>query len=168
MIQAIGLLRTSSRRRAAARRGRSLHLSPRSDSERSVTIDGSGPRRWRSMLPSLQAAGHFRHGDLNNLRLTVGLADLRLFDRAGRELGIFLVPNPPDQPTWKSASILTIAPVDTPTEKSSGFEADFGEMIAIDRFRVDGLPPPYLKRIRTRGERRPGALDAASCRRNGL
>jgi uncharacterized protein DUF3999 len=120
--------------------------------ERTVTTDGGGPRRLAIDVPLLTGGKPFQTaGDPSNLRLTGGLADLRLLDTAGREVGYLLVPNPPDQPTWKSASILAIAPVDTPTEKSSGFEADFGEMITIDRFRVDGLPPPFLKRIQLEG-----------------
>jgi hypothetical protein len=120
--------------------------------ERPVTTDGSGPRRLAIDVPLLAGGKPFQTaGDLNDLRLAGGLADLRLFDAAGRELGYLLVPNPPDQPTWKSASILPIAPVDTPAEKSSGFEADFGEAITIDRFRVDGLPSPFLKRMRLEG-----------------
>src|SRR6185295_2692664 len=33
-------------------------------------------------------------------------------------------------------------------EKTSGFEADLGAATAVDRFRVDGLPGPYLKRVK--------------------
>jgi hypothetical protein len=120
--------------------------------ERPVTTDGRGPRRLAIDVPLLAGGKPFQtSGDLNNLRLSGGLADLRLFDAAGREVGYLLVPNSPDQPTWKPASILAIAPVDIPAQKSSGFEADFGEVITIDRFRVDGLPPPFLKRIRLEG-----------------
>ena len=42
-------------------------------------------------------------------------------------------------------------PVETPTPKTSGFEIDLGEPITIDRFRIDGLAPPFLKRVRLEG-----------------
>ena len=47
--------------------------------------------------------------------------------------------------------VLPVAAVETETEKTSGFEADLGRLLIIDRFRVDGIPPPFLKRIRLEG-----------------
>jgi len=32
--------------------------------------------------------------------------------------------------------------------KASGFEADLGELTDIDRLRIDGLRPPFLKRVK--------------------
>ena len=52
---------------------------------------------------------------------------------------------------WRSAQTLAIAPVETPTLKTSGFEVDLGEAVTIDRFRIDGLAPPFLKRVRLEG-----------------
>jgi hypothetical protein len=80
------------------------------------------------------------------------LTDLRLFDASGREVAYLLVPNPAGEPTWRAAiAILPVAPVETAKEKTSGFEADLGSLFLIDRFRIDGLSPPYLKRIRLEG-----------------
>jgi hypothetical protein len=76
--------------------------------ERPVTTDGSGPRRLAIDVPLLAGGKPFlTAGDLNDLRLAGGLADLRLFDAAGREVGYLLVPNPPEQPRWKSAKRAT-------------------------------------------------------------
>ena len=80
-----------------------------------------------------------------------GLADLRFFDPNGQELQYLLVSNPPEQPLWRSAQTLAVAAVETPTQKTSGFEIDLGQPIVIDRFRVDGLTGPFLKRIRLEG-----------------
>ena len=52
---------------------------------------------------------------------------------------------------WRSAQTLAIAPVETPTLKTSGFEVDLGQAVTIDRFRIDGLAPPFLKRVRLEG-----------------
>ena len=52
---------------------------------------------------------------------------------------------------WRSVRTLAIAPVETPTLKTSGFEVDLGEAVTIDRFRIDGLAPPFLKRVRLEG-----------------
>ena len=81
-----------------------------------------------------------------------GLADLRLFDAAGAEIPHLLVANPDAAPVWREASaILPVAAVETDRQRTSGFEADLGEAVLVDRFRLDRLPPPYLKRLRLEG-----------------
>jgi hypothetical protein len=83
---------------------------------------------------------------------TGGLADLRLFDVAGAEVPYLLVASPDAVPPWRDASaILPIAPVETGRQRTSGFEADLGESVLVDRFRLDRLPPPFLKRLRLEG-----------------
>lgn len=114
--------------------------------ERPVQTGGAGPRR----LPidvALLTGSESRQAGTSRARLT----DLRFFDPNGREVQYLLVPNPPEQPTWRSAQTLPVAPVETPTQKTSGFEVDLGRAIPIDRFRIDGLAPPFLKRVRLEG-----------------
>jgi hypothetical protein len=83
---------------------------------------------------------------------TGGLADLRLFDAAGAEVPYLLVASPDAAPSWREASaILPVAPVETERQRTSGFEADLGESVLVDRFRLDHLPPPFLKRLRLEG-----------------
>ena len=83
---------------------------------------------------------------------TGGLADLRLFDAAGTEIPHLLVANPDAAPIWREASaILPVAAVETERQRTSGFEADLGEAVLVDRFRLDRLPPPFLKRLRLEG-----------------
>ena len=127
--------------------------------ERPVVSGGAGPRRLAIDVPLVVAGKPFQvvsgstpgAAQETPATATGGLADLRMFDAAGREIGYLFVPNPPSEPAWKPAAILPIASVDTPTEKSSGFEADLGEAYTIDRFRIDGLSPPFLKRVRLEG-----------------
>jgi Protein of unknown function (DUF3999) len=81
-----------------------------------------------------------------------GLADLRLFGSDGREVPYLLIANPPSKPIWQQVSaVLPIAAVETERLKTSGFEVDLGAAVAIDRFRMEGLRPPFLKRVRLEG-----------------
>ena len=61
-----------------------------------------------------------------------------------------------------------LPPVETPTQKTSGFEVDLGQAIAIDRFRIDGISPPFLKRVRLEGSGDRDQVDAARRGRHGL
>jgi hypothetical protein len=123
-----------------------------------VTGADPGPRR----LPldvALVAAGspfrvRFRAPDDPDAGAvaTGGLADLRLFDAAGAEIPHLLVANPDAAQVWREASaILPVAAVETERQRTSGFEADLGEAVLVDRFRLDRLPPPFLKRLRLEG-----------------
>jgi len=127
--------------------------------ERPIVTGGAGPRRLAIDVPLLVGAAPFRTAirtkDLTTGAVTLavgdGLRDLRLYDAGAAEVGYFLVSTPPTVPTYKAATILPVAPVDTDTVKTSGFEADLGELLIVDRFRVDGVAPPFLKRVRLEG-----------------
>jgi len=75
------------------------------------------------------------------------LADLRLFDAAGKEIPYLLIPPRQSAPEWRRGRLLPIAP----TKTASGFEVDLGEVSAVDRLRLSGLRPPFLKRFRLEG-----------------
>ena len=128
--------------------------------ERPVVSGGGGPRRLAIDLPLLAGAAPFQAsvraprqpaGQPRVVTAAGGLRDLRFYDAAGAEVGYVLVPVPPPEPVFKTASILPIAPVETDRVKTSGFEADLGEPLLIDRFAVDGISPPFLKRVRLEG-----------------
>jgi hypothetical protein len=115
--------------------------------ERPVQTGGAGPRRLAIDVPLLVGSRPFPSRGARE----VGLSDLRLFDSTGQELPYLLVSNPSEQPVWRSAQTLPVAPVETSMQKTSGFEVDFGQPIATDRFRIDGVQPPFLKRVRLEG-----------------
>ncbi|HEY6212086.1 MAG TPA: DUF3999 family protein [Vicinamibacterales bacterium] len=110
--------------------------------ERPIIVDGAGPRRLAVDVPLLAGSAPFK---------TSALSDLRLYDANGREVGYLLVSNPPTAPRFKAAAILPIAPVDTDTVRTSGFEADLRDATLVDAIRLEGLPPPFLKRVRLEG-----------------
>jgi hypothetical protein len=131
--------------------------------ERPIVVTSGGPHRLAIDVPLLVGGNGFRVFSTFPTRAdragrdvvataTGGLSDLRLFDASGKEVAYLLVPNPTVEPTWRTAiAILPVAPVETEQQKTSGFEADLGRLFMIDRFRIDGLSPPYLKRIRLEG-----------------
>ena len=106
--------------------------------ERPIAANGQGPRRLAVDVPLL--AGINRD-----------LSDLRLFDANAREIPHLLLSRPSAEPAWRPAVILPVAPVEVDKRKESGFEADIGEIQTVDRLRIDGLPPPFLKRVRLEG-----------------
>jgi hypothetical protein len=114
--------------------------------ERPAQTGGAGPRRLPIDVALLTGSDSLQGGPAST-RVT----DLRLFDPSGREVQYLLVSNPPEQPIWRSAPTLAVAPVETPTRRTSGFEVDLGQAIVIDRVRIDGLAPPFLKRVRLEG-----------------
>jgi hypothetical protein len=80
---------------------------------------------------------------------TGGLNDLRLFSANGAEIPYLLVPPVPDVPQFVSGRVLPITATDTPNEKVSGFEVDFGALVAtIDAIDLNRVPAPFLKRFR--------------------
>ena len=107
--------------------------------ERPIVTGGAGPKRLPIDVPLLVGGAPGRAGD--------GLRDLRFYDATGAEVGYLLIGGLPPAPEYKSAVILPVAFVDTPTQKTSAFEADLGVPLVVDRFRVDGLEPPFLKRV---------------------
>jgi len=127
--------------------------------ERPIVVDAEGPRRLAIDVPLLVGGAPFRTMsrtlDIATGRAAIvvakGLGDLRLYDAGGREIGYLLVDNPPSAPRYKLASILPIAPVETAKEKTSGFEADLGEALLVDGFRLDAVAPPFLKRVKLEG-----------------
>jgi Protein of unknown function (DUF3999) len=114
--------------------------------ERSVTPAGPGPSTLAMDVPLL--AGPQPIDELQIARSAQrviaqgGPADLRFFDRNGREVAFLYVAPPPVQPVWLAGNVL---PAPT-TEKTSGFDADFGSVALIDRVRVQGISAPFLKR----------------------
>jgi hypothetical protein len=123
-----------------------------------VTGTDAGPRRLPVDVALVAAGSPFtvRHRAADDpdagAVATGGLADLRLFDAAGSEIPHLLIADPDTAPTWREASaILPIAPVETERQRASGFEADLGQAVHVDRFRLDRLPPPFLKRLRLEG-----------------
>jgi len=129
--------------------------------ERPVVTGGSGPRRLAVDLPLLAGAAPFRTTVLErsnesaaarrSVAASGGLRDLRFYDAGGAEVGYVLVSVPPPESVFKAAAILPIAPVETDTVKTSGFEADLGEPLLINRFHVEGISAPFLKRVRLEG-----------------
>ena len=112
--------------------------------ERDVTTQGKGPHRLGVDVPLLAGASRFRvSGGVGQ----EGLSDLRLFDRDGNAVPHLLVHPPARAPLWISGRVLPV----TPTEKSSGFEADFGSPSDVEAIAVEGLPAPFLKRLRLEG-----------------
>ena len=114
--------------------------------DRPVVTTGAGPQRLAVDVPLLARGQRFtqvRTTPDGGARAEGGLADLRLYDAAGREVPYLLV-HPRREPQWVSAhAVLPVAP----TPKTSGFEADFGELRTFDAVRLDGLRAPFLKRL---------------------
>ena len=73
--------------------------------------------------------------------------DVRLVDSDGNELAYLIVPPRDTQPKWIDGRVLPILP----TKKTSGFEVDFGALRRVDRLRLDGIAPPFMKRITLEG-----------------
>ncbi|MCW8984212.1 MAG: DUF3999 domain-containing protein, partial [Thermoanaerobaculales bacterium] len=99
--------------------------------ERMVVPGGPGGNR-------LQVDVDLLAGAENNLR------DLRFMSAAGEEIPYLLLDQPRAGRKWKDGRILPVHR----SKSSSGFEVDLGEVIRIDRIRIEGLPAPFLKRVR--------------------
>lgn len=80
-----------------------------------------------------------------------GLSDLRLFSATGAEIPYLMVPPSRDVPQQMSGRVLPITATDTPNEKASGFELDFGSVVPIDAIDLTAVRPPFLKRFRLEG-----------------
>lgn len=118
---------------------------------RTVLPAGAGPNRLDPDVALLSTAAPLRY-TVNSDRerrymFQGGLDDLRLHDGSGRELQYLLVPPPLHTPSWRSASILPIASSKT----TSGFEADLGTIVSIDRIAIKGVATPFLKRLQLEG-----------------
>jgi len=99
--------------------------------ERSVVPGGPGGNR-------LEVDVELLAGAVDDLR------DLRFLSASGEEIPYLLLDQPRAERKWKDGKILPLRR----TKSSSGFEIDLGEVIRIDRIRVEGLPAPFLKRVR--------------------
>jgi uncharacterized protein DUF3999 len=117
--------------------------------ERPIVTTGAGPQRLAVDVPLLaraQAVTRVYPIGRGEWRADGGLADLRIFDAQGREVP-YVLTHASRVPEWVTA-ILLPQPV---TKKTSGFEADLGATHNVDTLRVDGLPPPFLKRMQLEG-----------------
>ena len=115
--------------------------------ERVVVPGGAGPNKLAFDAAVLAGMQPFRVTDVaaSEGRVAVasgGAGDLRLFDKANREVPYLLI-TPRVEAQWRGVRLLRIAP----TKLTSGFEADFETILAIDRVRIQGLPAPFLKRV---------------------
>jgi hypothetical protein len=114
--------------------------------ERPITTGAPGPHRLPVDVPLLSRARPFdrvRPVAPDGLRALDGLADLRLFDGAGREVPYIQMYAGTGEPQWARASILPVAE----TKRTSGFEADLGSARAVDALELHGLQAPFLKRL---------------------
>ena len=77
-------------------------------------------------------------------RLSGGLDDLRLSNAAGEEVPYLVLAPPSPERYWRVGRLQATEA----TKETSGFEADLGEVVRVDRVRLGGLPAPLLKRAR--------------------
>ena len=104
---------------------------PQPTIERSVVPGGPGGNR-------LEVDVELLAGTANSLR------DLRLLSATGEEVPYLLLEQPRAERNWQDGKILPLRQ----TRWNSGFEVDLGEVMTIDRIRIEGLPAPFLKRVR--------------------
>jgi Protein of unknown function (DUF3999) len=114
--------------------------------ERPLTPGAPGPNRASIDVPLLAGAAPVETDAVGNW--TAGPKDLRLYDTSGMEIPYLLVAPPAQRERWRRANI---AGAIAPTKVSSGFEADLGESVVVDRLRISGLPAPFLKRVQLEG-----------------
>jgi hypothetical protein len=115
--------------------------------ERTVKPGGSGPNRLPVDLPLLVGGSPVWYD--HDGGATGGLGELRLRDgQSGREVPYLLVwPKREPQPVWQGARIVPV----TPGRDTSGFEADLGRILIVDRLEITHLPERFLKRVRLEG-----------------
>jgi len=128
---------------------------PRFRFERPIVPGATGPNRLEPDAGLLGGAALLvyepgsKPGELGPFR--AGLADLRFFDAAGREVPYLLVAPTRREPQWRPGRLLPIAA----TKKQSGFEVDLGTAAgpaqSFNRLRITGLPAPFLKRFQLEG-----------------
>ncbi|HEX9163297.1 MAG TPA: DUF3999 family protein [Thermoanaerobaculia bacterium] len=97
---------------------------------RTMTPGAAGPNRLDVDVPLLAGSAP-------------GFRDLRLFDASDREVAYLSVQPPAREPSWSRATMLAIAT----TKTTSGFEADLDAIRNVDRLRLNGIHPPYLKHV---------------------
>jgi Protein of unknown function (DUF3999) len=113
--------------------------------QRSVQLEGEGPHRLDVDVPLLAGTTPVTVVTSGDDRAIArgGFEDLRFYDSASREVPYLLVPPASAQPVWSNAHVLAVAA----TEKTSGFEADLGEVMLVDAIRLEGMGSPFLKRF---------------------
>lgn len=120
--------------------------------QRTVVPGDVGPNRLDPDASLLASAAPLRYevsiaGNRRTFTYNGGLDDFRLHDENGAEHPYLVIAPPHRKPQWRAASILPIQS----TKTTSGFEADLHDVIDIDRIRIDGIPAPFLKRLRVEG-----------------
>lgn len=113
--------------------------------ERPVVPGGVGANALDVDVPLLTGASRLRF-DAGG-RYAGGLDDLRLFAAEGGEVPYLVVAPPDAERRWREGRIEAVLP----TKDASGFEIDLGDVVRVDRLRIDGLPPPFSKRVRLEG-----------------
>ena len=120
--------------------------------ERAVQIAAAGPQRLEVDVTLLAGGKPFTVTSAGTRRIAAGgLSDLRFFTAGGMEVPYLLVAPAQTEPAWTTGRILDVASVDTPDEKTSGFEVDFGEAALVDAVQLNGIRAPFLKRLRLEG-----------------
>lgn len=116
--------------------------------ERAIVAPAAGPHRLPVDAALLAGGRPFRVVQRGETFVALGgLEDLRMFDASGRPVPYLLVHPPSAAPEWIAG---TVVPV-TPTKKTSGFEIDLGRVEPVNMMRVEGIPPPFLKRMAVEG-----------------
>jgi hypothetical protein len=136
-----------------AQQGTALRFAPRY--ERTVQPGASGPNRlvldsWVVATGQPFSVASVASADRDVGRAFVatrGLADLRFYDSANREIPYLLVPPVRAVPKWLPGAILPLVE----TKTSSGFEVTLEQPMLVDRLRIEGLPPRFLKRATIEG-----------------
>jgi hypothetical protein len=103
--------------------------------ERPIEVAQPGPQRLDVDLALLAGSA------------SDSLADLRLFDSAGREVSYLLVGPSSGEARWLGTRRFPIAP----TKTTSGIELDAGSTQRVDALRIAGISSPFLKRVRVEG-----------------
>ena len=124
---------------------------PAQRSERAIIPGGAGANRLTLDATLLAGAQPFHVSEVSSAEgraavATGGAGDLRLYDKTGIEVPYLLV-TPQIEPQWRAARVLRVAP----SKLASGFEADLEQLLPIDHVRLEGLPAPFLKRVRLEG-----------------
>lgn len=102
--------------------------------ERSIAVLRAGPQKLPVDIDLLAGAAP-----------GLSLSDLRIHDTAGAEVPYLIVPPERPRDVWQTAKQVIPTP---PGKGYSGFEADLGAVLEVDRVRVRGLAAPLMKRVR--------------------
>jgi hypothetical protein len=121
---------------------------PRFRFERPIDVTSAGPQRLDVDVSLLAGGKPFSIArDSGREIATGGLGDLRLFNASNQEVPYLLIDPPATKAEWQTGRVLPVAQ----TEKTSGFEADFGEPSVVDAIEIRGIDAPFLKRLTLEG-----------------